>query len=351
MNKTSVKAGVFYGKEDIRIESIQLDPIESKGLRIKVLACGICGSDIRYYFNGPSPRYKIPGILGHEVCGEVVEVGSENKHFSPGMHVVLAPVIPCLNCDSCSTGLDNLCKEGNGFGYSVDGAFTEYMNISGQAVSAGVVVQVQKEIEPNAAALTELIGCCINGLEQIDLRYGQSVLIIGDGPIGLTFLQLARYLGANYVVTTGRRNKRRELALQLGADQALDVRNQSMVDMLAGIAFDHVVLATSNKEVLSQAISVAKPGGSLLVFSGYKGDADAIFDLNTIHYKQLKILGSIDCTIRQFHLAARLLPHLQMQKLVTSTFVLDELQKAFYQSKGEEEVKVVINPFYKVNKN
>jgi L-iditol 2-dehydrogenase len=337
-----VLAARFYGKEDIRVEGIELPEVDDYGMRIRVLVCGVCGSDVRYFLHGPSPRYKIPGILGHEVCGEIVEVGRSLEGYKVGSRVTLSPIIPCMSCEPCVSGLDNLCRKSRGWGNTCDGGMAQYMNVGSQAVCAGVVARIEDGVDINAAALTELVGCCLNGLEQLNVQAGQDVLIVGDGPIGLTFLQVLRSLGARTVVTVGRRKTRRELALALGASRALDAEGDGLCSLVDG-SFHHVIIASAGAKQATEAFRVLRPGGSLLLFSGNIEGLKGSYDMNEIHYRQLHIHGSIDCTVRQFHLAVSLLPKLSMEKLVTGVFPLSRTKEAFYASKAEDSVKLLID--------
>src|SRR5512135_2641687 len=104
-----MQAALLYGKEDIRLESIELPPLGVQDLLLRIRSCGICGSDTRMFFSGPTARYINPVILGHEICAEVAQVGSEVEGYAPGDLVGLAPIIPCMHCDACSSGQDNIC--------------------------------------------------------------------------------------------------------------------------------------------------------------------------------------------------------------------------------------------------
>ena len=132
-----MKAAFLYGKEDIRLEEIESPPVEDYGLRIKVLTCGICGSDARMFFTGPTPRYIKPVILGHELAGEIVEVGPRLDGYAPGEIVTLAPLIPCMRCPACSRGQDNLCEQSQVIGCTVHGGMAEYVTMPSQMVLAG----------------------------------------------------------------------------------------------------------------------------------------------------------------------------------------------------------------------
>lgn len=338
-----MKAVFLHAQEDLRVTNIDMPSIGADDVLVRVRYCGVCGSDMRMYFTGPSPRYINPVILGHEIYAEVTECGSDVQGYTPGEPVTVSPLIPCMRCLECSRGRDNLCEQAQVIGCTVHGGMTEYMLIPAQMVSAGGLVRLPADVDPYAGALTELVGCCLEGLDQTDLQTGERVLIIGDGPIGLTFLQLVRLMGVAFVATSGRRPRRRELARLLGADEAFDAGS---VDLKArfGREFDLVIVAAPSVDAAVLALELIRPGGSLLLFSGYQYGTTLSIDPNAIHYRQLHIHGSIDCTVRSFQKAARFLKFLRMEKLVTAAFPLDRTAEAFLAGKEADAVKIVIEP-------
>lgn len=332
----------LFGKEDLRPIEQDLPTLADDGLIVRMRACGVCGSDLRQYYAGPSKRYRLPIILGHEVSAEVIEIGPSIEGYNEGDLVTLAPIVPCMRCRACSIGMDNLCENGGVLGTTIPGGFAEMIHIPSQYVRAGGIVKVPEGVDFRAAALNELVGCCVHGLRQMDMEAGDQVLIVGDGPIGLTFLQLVKQQGAGYVVTTGRRPTRRQLASELGTDEAL---NADEVDLRKEFSrrFDRVIIATSNVSAAQEALDLVRPGGDLLLFSGYKAGTELSFDINALHYQELHIHGSIDCTIVDFRKASALMPQLQLDRLITHTFPLDEIQSAFEAGRHEQDaVKVMI---------
>ena len=338
-----MKVAFLYAKKDLRIEEMGLPPVEPRGLLLKILACGVCGSDARMFFTGPTPRYIDPIILGHELCGEIVEVGPQMEGYAPGDVVTLAPIIPCMRCPACSRGQDNLCEQAQVIGCTVHGGMAEYMSIPSQMVLAGGVVKLPPGTDHRAAALTELVGCCLHGLNQTGIELGDRILIVGDGPIGLTFLQLVKLMGAEYVVTSGRRPRRRGLAAELGADEAMDANAVNLKERFEQ-SFDRVIVAAANIEVTAEALELVRPGGDLLLFSGYMYGATLPLNVNAVHYRELHMHGSIDCTIRDFRTAVSLLPQLQMDRLITASFPLEKTVEAFYATREWDAVKVIIEP-------
>jgi len=337
-----MKAAFLYGKEDIRLEELFLPRMESHGLLIRVRACGICGSDIRVFFNGLTSRYINPVILGHEVCGEVVETGPDITEYTPGDLVGIAPIIPCMHCYPCSHGQDNICQTAKVIGCNVHGAMGEYLYIPSQMVQVGGVVKIPPGTKPREAALAELVGCCLHGLHQMGISAGDKLMIIGGGPIGMTFVQLAKLMGA-LVISSEPQERRRQMAAELGADETVDPTNTDLKARY-GAMLDRVIVATANVPATQQAFNLVRAGGSLLFFSGYLKGSIMELQLNDVHYRELHIHGSIDCTIKDYQNAVALLPQLNMEKLVTNTFPLDQTAKGFYATRDPDEVKVIIEP-------
>ncbi len=337
-----MQAAFLYAKEDIRLERLDLPEMETHGLLIRILTCGICGSDSRMFFNGPTPRYINPVILGHEICGEVVEVGPGIADYRPGDRVGIAPIIPCMHCHACSHGQDNICDTAKVIGCNAHGGMAEYMYIPSQMVQAGGVVKLPEGVSHRAAALAELVGCVLHGLRQVGIEAGDHVLVMGGGPIGMTFVQMVRLLGAN-VITSDPLPRRREMAVELGAVEAVDPNSVDLKSRY-GDRFDRVIVAAASVPATAQSFDLVRTGGSLLFFSGYLKGSTLDFQLNDIHYRELHIHGSIDCTIRDYQNAVSLLPQLQMGKLITHTYSLGCTVDGFRATRDQDAIKVVIEP-------
>ena len=342
-----MKAFALYGKEDMRPVELEVPALGEEDLLLKVLACGVCGSDARMYFHGPSSRYDLPIVLGHEFTGEVVDKGRGARGYEIGDRVIVAPLVPCMRCAACSQGKDNLCREAKLFGVHLPGGFAEFIHVPGQMVQVGGVVKLPTTVDHRAAALTEILACCLHGLRQVGgVRPGSQILILGDGPVGLTFLQLARLMGAGRVVTTGHRPPRRQMAAELGADEALDGSAIGVPTYARehDLAPDLAIVAASSLEATADALSVVRPGGTVLLFSGYLPGSTLSLAVNDVHYRELHIQGSIDCTVRDFRNAAELLPQLEMERLITGSFPLAQTVEAFRATRGRGAVKVLVEP-------
>lgn len=339
-----MRAALLYGKEDLRVETVELPPLDSHGLLLRMRAAGICGSDSRMYFNGPTARYIQPVILGHELSAEVVQVGPAAEGYAPGNRVAVAPVIPCKRCPNCARGMDNICERAGVVGCNVHGGMAEYLYIPGQMVLAGGVVKLPPEIELRAGALAEVVGCCLHGWRQVELAAGDRVVILGGGPIGLTFLQLAKLMGAAWVGITGRRSNRLGLARELGANEVIDITKDDLIEICACAGgIDRVIVANSSVQALADALRVVRPGGSILLFSGYLPGATLNLDLNMIHYREIHLHSAIDCTIQDFQTAVDLLPQLKMDRLVTATYPLEKGVDAFRATRDPAAIKVMFD--------
>lgn len=329
------KAAIFSGSGSIEIMDRILS-VGSDDILIEVICCGICGSDLRMFMNGPTARYKMPVVLGHEVSGRIVNFGKNVNGINIGDIVAIAPIIPCMSCSYCLSGRDNLCENGQVIGCTVDGGMASHMLIPKKMLDAGGIVKISERMSHSVAALSEIVGCCVHGLEQVDLYDVKKALIIGAGPIGLTFLQLLQ--NDRKITISGRRKIRMNLAEELGADRV--VKENGYFDD----AYDLIIAATSNIDAIKNAVSILHPGGQLLLFSGYKAEKNFTFNLNDIHYKELHICGSIDCTIADFRKAVTILPSLQMEKLITDYYELFNIEEAFYSALNRESIKVLLEP-------
>jgi L-iditol 2-dehydrogenase len=339
-----IHAFALHAKEDLRPLEWEIPDTERGGVLLRVIACGICGSDLRMFYEGPSPRYTLPIVLGHEFTGTVVEAGANVKGFKPGDVAAVAPLIPCMSCRPCSHGQDNLCETGQVIGTHIAGAMADHFYVPERMVSAGGLVKLPAGADPRVSALTEIVGCCLHGIRQTNFQVGDSVLIIGEGPIGLAHLQLLRLMGADQIVMTGLIQNRLKLAEELGASVALDVGKHDLKQFAQDRGFkpDLAIVATPVMPASELALELLRWGGTLLLFSGYPYGTTMTLDAYRFHYAEKHIHGSIDCNIRDFQNATELLPRLQMGRLITQTFPLKDTLQAFRAARNPEAVKTMI---------
>jgi L-iditol 2-dehydrogenase len=340
----SIRSVALYGQHDLRPFELTAPALETGGIRMRVALCGICGSDQRQYFGGPSPRYTLPAVLGHEFAGEITEVGSQVEGFAVGDRVTVAPVIPCLNCEACRRGADNLCERGLVIGVNYPGAMAEQFYVPPRMVAAGGLAHIPSGASLEAAALTELLACCWHGLRQVNPRPGEDVLVIGEGPIAATFIQLLRLMGVGRITVTGLNPFRLKQTAALGADAMLQTDQTPLRDYAASQHYspDLAIVAAPAVEDASVALDILRTGGNLLLFSGYPHGTRLDLDLYKFHYAEKHIHGSIDATIADFHHAVRLLPQVRLPQLISHRFPLENAVEAFQAARTVESMKVVL---------
>ena len=241
MAKKTMKAQVFYKPNQMRLEEVPIPRIGDDEILVRVKACGICGSDIAYYF-GLSPLETRTGegplILGHEYTGQVVEVGkipAQRKLFKPGDRVVLDPLMYCYACEVCGRGQVNLCENKSVLGVSVNGGFAEYSKC--KYTSAHVL---PANVSYEHGALTEPLACSFYGVKNLQVEPGMTCVVLGPGPVGLMMVQLMKSSGAGKLIVVGARGDdyRLNLALQLGKEVEQSLQAMKGVLLVRHIAAD-----------------------------------------------------------------------------------------------------------------
>ncbi|NQT89549.1 alcohol dehydrogenase catalytic domain-containing protein [bacterium] len=287
----TMKAQVFYEPNVMSLEDVPIPEIADDEVLIRVKACGICGSDIAYYFGKSSLETadgKGPLVLGHEYSGEVVEVGDIPKAqnlFKPGDRVVLDPVQYCNACDVCYRGQSNLCENKAVLGVSVDGGFAEYSKSKYAQVHP-----LPEAVSYEHGALTEPLACGTYGIKNLAIEPGQSVVVIGPGAIGCMMVQLAKKSGASIVILIGGPNDdyRLDIGGALGADVLInsvekdsphyveDVKAK-IAELTDGKLADRVIVPTGAVPAMDTALEISGRH-STVVFFGLPGD-DAVLQV------------------------------------------------------------------------
>lgn len=260
-----MKAAVFYGKNDLRVEDIPIPEVSENDVLIKVRSCGICGTDM-HIFDGDEGAAPTPAgtVLGHEFAGEVVKTGNQVKNVSVGDSVCVDPNKICGYCDFCREGIGHFCENIVGIGTTVNGGFAEYCRVPKSQVYA-----FPKALPFEKAAMTEPVACCLHGIDMCDISCGDTVLIIGGGMIGLIMLQLAKLRGAAVTVLSEPVPEKRRLASRLGADILIDPLNEDLKAALEkhNIKRISAIIECAGKpSAIEQAISVASAKSTVMMF-------------------------------------------------------------------------------------
>lgn len=260
-----MKAAVFYGKNDLRVEERAIPEIKADEVLVRVHACGICGTDAHIFCGDEGAAPTPPNtVLGHEFAGEAVKVGEAVENIKAGDKVCVDPNKLCGKCEFCRKGIGHFCTDMIGIGTTVDGGFSEYC-----AVPASQVYKVSDTLSYESAAMSEPVSCCLHGIELCDIKCGDTVAVIGCGMIGLLMLQLARISGAGTVIAIEPIAEKRDRAKALGADVLIDPVKE---DVKAALAeknieqIDTVIECVGKTDTIEQAIDIAGKYSTVMMF-------------------------------------------------------------------------------------
>ena len=287
MVSQKMKAWVFYEPEVMKYEEVDIPHIEDDEVLVKVKSCGICGSDVAYYWGNSSletPNGKGPLILGHEFSGEVVEVGkipAKKNLLKVGDRVTVNPVQYCNACEVCYRGQVNLCENKSVLGVSVNGGFAEYV-----ATHYQHVYKLSEKVSYQEGAFVEPLADAVYGVKNLDVQLGNKVIVFGPGPIGLCIASLVKTCGAGEVILAGTRDYRLEVGKNMGADRIYNlVEKQSpyyvsdfkaeISKLTGGKMVDRVIVVTGSKQAMQMALEVSGRR-SIIVYFGLPGDKDLL---------------------------------------------------------------------------
>lgn len=343
---------VYDGSAKIQMSKKRLRTLGPGDVIIKVMACGICGTDLRILKNG---HHRLtPGstkILGHEFSGEVYMVSEGNNWLNIGMRVTVAPNIGCGYCIDCIQGNTNLCSNCVSFGVVLDGGFAEYVWIPAVAVQQGNVIEIPDGLSYAEAAFNEPLSCAYHGYMACHPLPHDNVLIVGSGPIGLCHLQLAKFLGANNVIMTDNHDSRLATAREMGADFALNPSTinlkEAVTEITKGRGVDIAIIAAASAQAQKQALELCGNHGRVNFFGGLPKDNSIIqLDANLVHYKELYITGTTGQAIHQFRTTLSMMEagHIKIEKLVTGKFALNQAVEAIEFANSKQGLKTMIFP-------
>ncbi|MGD2151917.1 MAG: zinc-binding dehydrogenase [Gemmatimonadales bacterium] len=331
---------------ELRLETVEVPEPGDGELLARISRALTCGTDLKTVDRGHA-RLEVPGPLGHEWAGVVEAVGAGVREFAPGDRIVAAPTAPCGDCAYCLRGAENLCL--HLFEHTALGAYGEYVLLPRQIVNRNAF-EIPDAVSDLRAAFLEPLACVVHGADLLELGGDRTLVLLGDGPMALTFVQLARLRGAGRVAVIGRHRRRLELARLLGADLALDANSddplEAVREMSDGLGADGVVECVGRPEAWEHAVSLARPGGEVLFFGGCGRGAAVNLDTERLHYDEITLKGGFhytpDCVRRAWELICS--GNLTLDPLVTHQMSLDELPGAFELMRRREALKVAITP-------
>ena len=308
---------------------------DDDSILVKVRACAVCGSDLRIYRSGNS-RVKMPQILGHEMAGEVVQVGKNVTKFSVGDKVAIGADVPCGKCAACEAGIGNNCQTNYAMGYQYAGGFAEYVLLNRMVVDFGPVHKIPDDAVFAEYALAEPLGCVLNALERSPIHIGDTVVVIGCGPIGCMMMPVMKKMGAARIIGVERSPLRQTVALENGADVIVDPNEGDIVEAVLALTnnegADVVFTATPVPEMQECAIRMAKNRARINFFGGLPANNSKVsLDTNIIHYKELAISGAHGSLPRHHGQAVELIRSgvINVKPFITNHYPLEEIESAF----------------------
>ncbi|MBU6392665.1 MAG: zinc-dependent dehydrogenase [Planctomycetes bacterium] len=339
-----MRVAMYYNNRDVRIEEMQTPKIGPGELLVKVMASGICGSDVMEWYR----IKKAPLVLGHEIAGEIVAVGEGVKRFKVGDRVTVAHHVPCNTCHYCMNGHYSVCDTLRTTNF-YPGGFSEYIRIPQINVDRGVFV-LPDEVSFEEGTFVEPLACTLLGQKKAGLRPGQSVLVIGSGISGLLHIQLARALGAGSIFAVDISEYRLKIARQAGADFAIHAK-ENVPDYLRknnnGRLVDTVIVCTGATPAIQQAFSTVDRGGTILLFAPTEPNVATpmnLWDLwRNCNSVIMSYAGPPDDTARSIELIRA--GRVKVKELITHRLGLAETASGFKMvAEAKESIKVIIEP-------
>lgn len=344
-----MKAAVLKAPQQLQLADIATPEAAAGELVLRVRAATVCGTDLRILSGRKTKGVRFPSVIGHEFAGEVVQVGSGVTGFETGDRLCMDPVIPCLACVYCKSGRENVCQHRQAMGYEFDGAFAEYIRIPSIALAAGNVFKMPAQMSFEAAALAEPLACCINGQRNAGVRLGDTVVVLGAGPIGLMHAALARLAGAAQVIVSEPNAARRQAAAEHGVDHICDPGRESVLDFVRartqGLGADVVILAIGVPQLANEALQLVRKGGHVNLFAGFSAGDTSQIDVNLIHYNEIGVTGASALSRRDYELALNMLSAGQIDAtaLITHRYGVSDALAAFDQAGSGRALKVAIH--------
>jgi L-iditol 2-dehydrogenase len=342
-------AAVLYGSEDLRIEKVDVPSLAVDEVLLRVRLALTDGTDLKVWKRGYHAKMiQPPAVFGHEVVGEIVAVGKRVDHrWRIGMRVIAANSAPCLRCYHCRRGQENLCEDL----LFNNGAYAEYMRIPGRIVMENML-EVPHSVDDQSAALVEPLACVLRGIHEMEVRTGDTAVVIGCGPIGLKFVRMLSRRGVR-VIALARRAAPLEIARHLGAAATIDVKQ--VADPIAVVREltedrrgpDSVVEAAGNPAAWKQALAMVRRGGVVNFFSGLPSGTHVEIEPAAIHYSEIKIISPFHHTPRFIREALEAIRRgdIVAHDFVTEEIPLAELPQAFERMKTRSgEIKLAVRP-------
>jgi len=340
----------LYAPGDLRVEEADIPEPGPGEITIRVQTCAMCGTDAKIFHHGHH-NISLPRVLGHEIAGEVSEVGRGVDGWARGDRVQVIAAIPCGTCLYCRRGQETVCENLESMGYQYDGAFAEFMRVPKKVLDRNGVNRIPEHVPYEAAALTEPLACVLNGQEIAAVGEGDEVVILGAGPIGCLHVRLARARGASSVTLIDVNQLRLDLAARSGPDAMINGSEEDAIETVRkltdGRGADVVITATGAGPAQEQALEMAARRGRISLFGGLPKDKPIIrFDSNLVHYRELFVVGAYGSAPRHNRDALGLISSgdVVVDDLITHRLSLHAVEEGIGTVTTGEGLKVVVEP-------
>jgi L-iditol 2-dehydrogenase len=346
-----VKSAFLIGPKTIEVRDVPVPAVPPDGLVLKVEACGVCGSDLRRWAEGPPPG-ATQLVQGHELAGVVVEAGPQAASFRVGDRLAVAPDIHCGTCYYCGRGWFNVCTNLKLLGITpgLNGGFAERVVLNGELLRNGIVHRMPEGLSFPEGGLAETLSSVLASHHKCQTSLGETVVVMGAGPIGCLHIVIARSRGARAIVAEPN-PIRRKGAEKFGPDAIIDVTQQDVVAevkrLTDGIGADVVICANPVASTQTQAVEMARRGGRIVLFGGLpKANPMASLNANLIHYGEQAVIGAFSYHPSFHEEALRTLARkvVKAGQFITHTRPLSQVADAFQIAASGEALKVMVQP-------
>lgn len=338
-----MKAAVYHGVHDLRVEEVPVRELEEKEVLIQVKYCGVCGTDM-HIFNGDGGSFEVtpPLIPGHEFSGVVAKVGAKVTAVKVGDRVSGDPNDMCGECYFCKNAMQHFCTNNIGVGTTVDGGFAEYVIMREKQV-----YKFSEDLSFIEAAMAEPISCCLHGIDLCNIKAGCTVLVMGGGPIGMIMLQLAKHAGAAKLILSEPVPEKREQALKLGATKTINPLEEDVEAVLSEYCenVDVVIECVGNIHTQADAVRFAGKGATIMYFGLAAPDASFPLKPDDVFKKELTITSSFINPYTFERAVSVLESHtIELESLITNIVPLDDIVDVFtkpeYRRSGKAMIKI-----------
>ncbi|MBI9018693.1 MAG: alcohol dehydrogenase catalytic domain-containing protein [Phycisphaerae bacterium] len=347
---STMQAVVYYEKGDIRIQSVPIPECDSGEFRIKVDACAICGTDLKAFVSG-NPRLQAPIVMGHEFTGLIDKIADNVEGFEIGDRIVMATSVSCGQCFYCKKGWTNLCLDLAPMGFSYPGGMAEYVTIPKRAIRNGHVIKVPEGIAPEHAALAEPLSCAVNCAENCNIQSGDTVVVVGAGPMGIMNACIAREYGAAKIILAEVNPLRLRQAEPFSFDQLVNSSTENLYDIVMkatnNIGADVVIVAAPAGPPQEQALKLVRKRGSVCLFASLPMGKNILsMDSRLIHYNEINVVGSSDSSPAHVKKAVEVIGSnkIPMNELANEILTLADIFTGYDLMQSGQVLRVILKP-------